>query len=128
MNSIPVQEIKISVKTSFSDLQSNIELDEFFFVYNITIVNNSEKTVQLLSRRWIIVDSNGESRIVEGEGVVGQQPIIGAGQSYEYFSGCLLKTGFGKMKGAYLFATLPDFQEFEAEVPEFHMVLPWVLN
>lgn len=109
-------------------MQSNIELEEYFYVYNITIVNNSDKTVQLLSRKWIIHDSNGESRYVEGEGVVGQQPILGAGQTYEYYSGLLLRTGFGKMKGSYVFTTLPDFEEFEAEVPEFHLALPWVMN
>lgn len=120
--------IKIEVKSSFSELQSNIDLNEYFFTYHITIENNSEQTVQLVSRRWIIKDSNGQNRFVEGEGVVGEQPIFGPGQSYEYYSGCLLKTGFGKMQGAYVFHTLPDLKPFEVEIPEFNLVLPWVLN
>ncbi|MBL7837834.1 MAG: Co2+/Mg2+ efflux protein ApaG [Bacteroidetes bacterium] len=120
--------IQVNVKSSFSELQSNIELNEFFFTYHVRIENNSEHTVQLLSRKWLITDSNGQNRFVEGEGVVGEQPILGPGQSYEYYSGCLLNTGFGKMKGFYMFQTLPGFDLFDVEIPEFNMVLPWVMN
>ena len=120
--------IQVKVKSSFSELQSNIDLNEFFFTYHVSIVNNSEHTVQLLSRKWLITDSNGQNRYVEGEGVVGEQPILEPGQAYEYYSGCLLKTGFGKMKGLYVFQTLPGFDPFDVEIPEFNMVLPWVMN
>jgi len=120
--------IRVKVKSSFSELQSNIDLNEFFFTYHIQIENCSDQTVQLLSRRWLIKDSNGQNRMVEGEGVVGEQPILGPGQVYEYYSGCLLKTGFGKMKGMYMFQTLPEFEPFEVEIPAFNLVLPWVLN
>lgn len=120
--------IKIRVKSSFSELQSNIDLNEFFFTYHVVIKNTSDRTVQLLSRKWLITDSNGQNRYVEGEGVVGEQPILGPGQEYEYYSGCLLKTGFGKMKGLYVFQTLPGFEPFDVNIPEFNMVLPWVMN
>lgn len=120
--------VLISVKTSFSELQSNIEMNEYFFVYNITIQNNSDSVIQLMSRKWYITDSNGENRFVEGEGVVGEQPIIEPGNSYDYYSGCLLKTGLGKMSGSYYFLSHPDGISFEAPIPEFNLVLPWVLN
>jgi len=127
--SLPItQKINVFVKTSFSELQSNVELNEYFFTYHIVIENLSNETVQLLFRRWQITDSNGENRFVEGEGVVGEQPVIEPDQQYEYYSGCLLKTGFGKMKGSYVFQRLDDNYRFEVEIPEFHMVLPWVLN
>jgi ApaG protein len=127
--SLPItQKINVHVKSTFSELQSNIELNEYFFTYHILIENLSNETVQLLSRKWQITDSNGETRFVEGEGVVGEQPIIEADHQYEYYSGCLLKTGFGKMKGSYVFQRVEDNYQFEVEIPEFHMILPWVLN
>lgn len=120
--------IRINVRTSFSELQSNIELGEYFFIYHITIENSSEKKVQLISRKWFITDSNGEYRFVEGEGVVGEQPVLSAGGCYEYYSGCLLKSGFGKMRGYYTFLDVQKREEFEVPIPEFHLVLPWALN
>ncbi len=127
--SLPItQKINVYVKTSFSELQSNVELNEYFFTYHVIIENLSNETVQLLSRKWQITDSNGENRFVEGEGVVGEQPVIEADQQYEYYSGCLLKTGFGKMRGSYVFLRVDDNYRFEVEIPEFHMILPWVLN
>ncbi len=119
---------QIEVKTAFSELQSNTEMNEFFFTYHITISNNSSTVVQLMSRKWYITDSNGENRFVEGEGVVGEQPVIEPGELYEYYSGCLLKTGFGKMSGSYLFEVGNDASNIEVPIPEFHLVLPWVLN
>ncbi len=127
--SLPItRNINVHVKTTFSELQSDIELNEYFFTYHVMIENLGKETVQLLSRKWQITDSSGENRFVEGEGVVGEQPVIEADQQYEYYSGCLLKTGFGKMKGSYTFQRIDDNSQFEVEVPEFHMVLPWVLN
>lgn len=120
--------IRITVRTSFSELQSDLDNDEFFFVYNIRIENESEEPVQLISRKWFISDSNGESRFVEGEGVVGEQPLIPPGGFYEYYSGCMLKTGFGKMRGFYKFSRPLVDAYFETAIPEFHLVLPWVRN
>lgn len=120
--------IKVDVQTQFNEMQSNVENEEFFFTYHIVIKNLSDQTVQLLARKWIIVDSNGDSRYVEGEGVVGEQPILNPGESYEYYSGCLLKTGFGKMEGVYSFVTLPEFKQFAVDIPSFNLVLPWVMN
>ncbi|MDP2174917.1 MAG: Co2+/Mg2+ efflux protein ApaG [Bacteroidota bacterium] len=120
--------INIQVKTSFNDAQSNIDKHEYFFTYHILIKNESQDVVQLISREWLIKDSNGEKRFVEGEGVVGEQPILLPNQTFEYYSGCLLKTGFGKMKGAYIFERINNGERFDVKIPEFHFVLPWVLN
>lgn len=120
--------IQIRVKTAFSELQSNVDMQEFFFSYRISIKNESDSVIQLMSRKWFITDSNGDNRFVEGEGVVGEQPVIQPGSVYEYYSGCLLKTGFGKMSGSYAFLTHPDGMSFEVPIPEFNLVLPWVLN
>jgi ApaG protein len=120
--------ILIEVKTKFNETQSNIDDDTFFFNYHIVITNNSPFSVQLLSRKWIINDSNGDNKMVEGMGVVGEQPVIEPNQSYEYYSGCILKTGFGKMHGEYTFLRLLDEELFDVKIPSFHFVLPWVLN
>lgn len=120
--------IEVTVKTNYSNLQSNPDLHEYFFVYNIRIFNACDEAVQLMSRKWFISDSNGESRFVEGEGVVGEQPVIEPGGYYDYFSGCLLKTGFGKMRGFYMFRKLTGDHRYEVAIPEFHLVLPWIKN
>lgn len=120
--------INIQVRTAFNDAQSNVDKHEYFFTYHILIKNESQDVVQLISREWLIKDSNGEKRFVEGEGVVGEQPILLPNQTFEYYSGCLLKTGFGKMKGAYIFERINNGERFDVKIPEFHFVLPWVLN
>ncbi len=81
--------------------QSDPEEREFVFGYRIRITNGTDRVVQLLSRRWTIVDANGKSRDVEGEGVVGRQPILGPGQFFQYESFCPLKTPWGTMEGAF---------------------------
>ena len=128
MTSPIVADIEITVKNNFSELQSNPATNEYFFVYNINIQNNSDYQVQLLSRKWFIFDSNTEMREVEGEGVVGVQPILSPNESYNYFSGCLLNTGFGKMWGYYTFIRIADGHVFDVPIPEFQMVLPWLKN
>lgn len=128
MTSPIAERVKISVETKFSDLQSDIENGIYFFTYHITISNNSDHTVQLVYRKWIITDSNGENRFVEGEGVVGEMPILSSGDSYDYYSGCILKTGLGKMSGSYVFRIHGGEGHFEVPIPEFNLILPWVLN
>lgn len=120
--------IDVTVKTSFNQLQSQVENNYFVFNYHVTILNKSNKTVQLLSRKWEITDSSGETKIVVGEGVVGKQPIIFPNLSYDYFSACVLQTGFGKMEGSYIFEDQESMEVFEVQIPSFHFVLPWILN
>ena len=120
--------VKVEVRSNFNELQSDIEQNEYFFTYYVRISNLGTDTIQLMHRKWDIVDSVGEQKMVTGDGVVGEQPILFPGDTYEYYSGCLLKTGFGKMSGAYVFKSLPSGDLFESEIPEFTLQLPWVLN
>jgi ApaG protein len=97
-------------------------------VYFITIENKGNYAVQLLSRHWDIFDSNGEKREVDGEGVIGETPIIEPGEKYEYNSGCNLLTDLGYMKGYYNMKRLMDDTLFKAVIPQFDLVVPAKLN
>ncbi|MBO9701354.1 MAG: Co2+/Mg2+ efflux protein ApaG [Sporocytophaga sp.] len=120
--------LKVSVVTSYQPEYSSPSQSHFVFTYKIRIENFSNYTVQLLKRHWYIYDANGIIREVEGEGVVGQQPVIEPGQAHEYVSGCNLKTELGKMKGSYLMERIVDGKQFKAVIPQFVMVVPYKLN
>lgn len=120
--------IRVEVQTAYLEKESDIANGRYFHAYRITITNNSDYNVQLLTRKWEITDSNGSFREVEGEGVVGKQPDIEPGESYTYISGCNFQTPFGKMKGRYHFLRKADGEIFEAKIPEFFMVVPWLKN
>ena len=117
------QDIGVSVETFFQELQSKPDLNLFVYSYRITIKNESQYTVQLISRFWEIFDVIMERRFIEGEGVVGEQPLLSPGQSYQYISYCQLKTDAGSMKGYYTFRRQVDNSKFDALIPEF-MLLP----
>ena len=103
--------------------------NKVFFAYRISIQNLNDFQVQLLSRYWMIEDSDGMRREVQGEGVVGEQPILNKGQIHTYMSGCPLRTGIGKMWGYFTFInTQEDADSFIVNVPEFRMVAPFKLN
>ena len=120
--------VKISVETVYQPEYSNPANNHYMFAYKITIENLTDYTVQLLRRHWYIFDSSGAYREVEGEGVVGQQPIIEPGESHEYVSGCNLNTEIGTMKGAYQMIKLVDRSPFEVNIPEFQLFCPYRLN
>lgn len=120
--------IKISVQTEYQPEYSSPQNMHFVFAYRITIENKSEHTVQLLRRQWFIYDSDGTIREVEGEGVVGQQPILEQGESHHYVSGCNLRTNIGKMKGTYLMERIMDGKKFKVAIPEFVLIPPFKLN
>jgi len=120
--------IKISVETYYQPDYSNPVNNEFMFAYKITIENNNVFAVKLLSRHWYIHDSNGSLREVEGEGVVGVQPQINPGQSYQYISGCNLRTEIGKMHGTYLMENITNKKTFTVVIPAFQMSTPFKLN
>jgi ApaG protein len=112
------QGIRVNVRARFSDQNSEPQNRQWVFLYTITISNESTTKVQLLRRHWIITDANGEIEEVEGPGVVGKQPVLEPGQSFEYTSACPLKTPFGSMHGTYQMAgALGD--TFEVEVAGF---------
>ncbi|MGV3705730.1 MAG: Co2+/Mg2+ efflux protein ApaG [Arcticibacter sp.] len=120
--------VKISVDTMYQSEFSHPENDHFMFAYKISIENMTDATIQLVSRRWNIFDSNGSYHQVEGEGVVGLQPVIEPGSYHQYVSGCHLKTEMGAMKGCFFMTSLPDGEEFEVEIPTFHLIAPYRLN
>ncbi len=120
--------VKISVITAYQPQFSNGDQSHYVFTYDITIENHSENTLQLLRRHWLIFDSNSEIREVEGEGVVGQQPILEPGQSHRYVSGCNLKSDMGKMAGSYLMERVVDGKKFQVAIPEFTLIVPYKLN
>ena len=120
--------IKVSVKTEYQSEYSSPLQAHFVFTYRITIENASEYTIQLLRRHWLIYDSNGSVREVEGEGVVGQQPVLEPGEIHEYVSGCNLRSSMGKMVGTYLIERVMDGKRLRVAIPEFMMVVPYKLN
>jgi len=120
--------VKISVETVYQADYSNPGNEHFMFAYKIQIHNLSEQTIQLMNRHWIIFDSNGTHREVEGQGIVGQQPILEPGQMHEYVSGCNLKTEMGTMKGCYEMRRISDNSLFEVNIPCFTLITPYKLN
>jgi ApaG protein len=128
MNTTTTQGVTVSVTTNYLPDYSSPGQEHYVFAYKIDIRNDSEYTVKLLRRHWYIYDANGVVREVEGEGVVGQQPVLEPSDSHQYVSGCNLKTGLGKMRGTYQMERLADGREFTVEIPEFTLVVPYRLN
>jgi ApaG protein len=128
MNSAITRGIQVSVETFYQPEYSYPMGQHFMFAYRIIISNQSDMPVQLLRRHWFITDGTGQQREVEGEGVVGEQPVLQPGQSYQYVSGCDFKTEIGKMHGTYLMQKIDDGKIFYITIPEFVMVTPMKLN
>ena len=101
--------------------------ERWIFTYTVEITNTGEETVQLLSRHWVITDAHGHVEEVRGPGVVGAQPVLAPGESFEYTSFCPLPTAFGTMHGTYQMVT-DDGDTFEAEVAAFHLSTPYAVN
>jgi ApaG protein len=120
--------VKVSVETTYQPEYSNPANEHFMFAYKIQIENLGDYSVQLLRRHWVIFDSSGEKREVEGEGVVGLQPVLAPGQHHEYVSGCNLKTDMGSMKGTYQMKRLVDNELFDVNIPEFILIAPFKSN
>ncbi|HHP7240750.1 MAG TPA: Co2+/Mg2+ efflux protein ApaG [Cyclobacteriaceae bacterium] len=120
--------IKVSVETEYQPEYSSPGQWHYVFTYKISIENQSEHTIQLLRRHWLIYDATHEIREVEGDGVVGKQPTLEPKQIHQYVSGCNLKSGIGKMVGRFLMNRIMDGKQFEAYVPEFTMIAPHLLN
>jgi ApaG protein len=120
--------VKVSVESFYQPDYSNPVNSEYMFAYRITIENNNGFPLRLLRRHWYIFDSNASHREVEGEGVVGVQPQINAGEQYQYISGCNLKTEMGKMYGTYLMEDIATKKQFSVNIPVFEMVVPFKMN
>ena len=119
--------IEITPLPQFIPDQSNPEDERYVFAYTINIRNTGELPAQLVARHWIITDANNEVQEVRGLGVVGNQPLLQPGESFEYTSGCALATPVGTMKGSYQMVG-EDGTRFDAEIPEFVLAVPHVLH
>lgn len=120
--------VGVTVETFYQSEYSNPVAGEYMFAYRITIDNYNSFPVKLHRRHWYIVDSNGSKREVEGEGVIGVQPVLESGEQYQYVSGCNLQSDMGKMYGVYQMENLFDKSFFEVYIPVFDMIAPFKLN
>ena len=120
--------VEITVETFYQPDYSNPMQSEFMFAYRISIENHNAFPVKLHRRHWHIFDSNGSYREVEGEGVVGVQPMLSPGEKYQYVSGCNLRTEMGKMHGTYQMENMNDKSFFEVKIPPFEMIVPFKGN
>ena len=120
--------VEITVESYYEAGYSNMVNNEYMFAYRITIENKNAFPIKLISRHWYIFDSNGTRREVEGDGVVGEQPIINPDKSYQYISGCNLKSEIGTMHGTYSFENLHNKKTFTTIIPQFEMLVPFKLN
>lgn len=121
------QAIEVRVETEYLPYQSSPEKKQYAFAYHITLSNVGHIDAQLISRHWIIIDGNGVRREVKGMGVVGEQPLISPGESYQYSSGAVLETVVGTMEGNYHMQG-ENGQGFEVDIPLFSLALPNAVN
>jgi ApaG protein len=120
-------EITVVPKASYIEDQSDPSKDQYVFAYTITISNTGSVSAQLISRHWVITDANGKVLEVKGLGVVGQQPMLKPGESFEYTSGTHLETAVGTMHGTYQMIA-EDGRHFDAPIPSFTLSVPRVLH
>lgn len=120
-------QVDVSVTTRYLTEQSQPEHNRFAFAYSITVRNNGSLPARLLSRHWVITDGDGHVEEVRGEGVVGQQPLIAAGQSHSYSSGTVMTTRVGTMQGTYQMLA-EDGKRFDAVIKPFRLAVPGALH
>jgi ApaG protein len=119
--------IRVEVETDFVPQQSDPDSERYVFAYTITIHNEGKVPARLLTRHWIITDSNGQIQEVEGEGVVGEQPYLRPGEAFQYTSGTMIGTPVGTMQGSYHMVG-DDGAYFDAPIEAFTLAAPRVLH
>ena len=119
--------IRIEVKSTYLSERSSPRDGQYIFAYQVRISNVGTETAQLVSREWIITSAEGEIEHVKGPGVVGEQPVLAPGESFEYTSYCPLKTAVGAMSGSYQMVT-GDGERFDAKIAPFTLAVPYALN
>lgn len=124
-NAATTRGVTVRVAVNFMPEQSEIARARWFWAYHIRIENEGPVAVQLISRHWEITDGNAVLHTVDGEGVVGDQPVIAPGGSYDYVSGCPLNTPKGTMEGSFQMVSA-DGQHFDARIPAFALAAPVV--
>jgi ApaG protein len=127
MNEPALNKIKVDVETRYIEDQSNPEQNYYVFAYTITIKNKGRQNAKLLTRHWVITDSNSKIQEVRGDGVVGEQPLLKPGEQFVYTSGTMLETAVGTMKGSYQMLA-DDGSHFDAQIEEFVLSTPRVLH
>lgn len=119
--------IRVTVKSVYVPAQSLPAEKRYVFAYTVRVANEGTETAQLRSRHWIITDGTGNVEEVRGPGVVGKQPILKAGESFDYTSGCPLQTPFGVMEGTYQMVT-EDGERFDAKIAPFTLSEPYTVH
>jgi ApaG protein len=127
MSDSGLNKIKVDVETRYVEEQSDPDQNYYVFAYTITIQNKGRQTAQLLTRHWVITDSNQKIQEVRGDGVVGEQPVLKPGEQFVYTSGTRLETSVGTMKGSYQMLA-DDGSHFDAPIEEFVLSAPRVLH
>lgn len=119
--------IRIHVRSEYIPERSAPPRHQWFFAYRIRIANEGPETIQLLARHWVITNASGHVEEVNGEGVVGEQPVIEPGEAFEYTSGCPLTTPFGSMHGEYQMVNR-NGEQFDVTIPAFVLRVPGSMN
>jgi len=119
--------IRVKVQSQYIPERSSPDASQWFYAYTVQIRNEGLETVKLLGRHWIITDANGQVQEVRGEGVVGEQPVLAPGESFQYTSACPLNTSFGTMHGTYQMV-VQDGGDFEVEIAPFSLTQPYTIH
>jgi ApaG protein len=127
MNTDQRYNIQVSVRSSYLDEQSDPDDNRYVFAYTVTIANEGVVPAKLVSRHWVITDSDNRIQEVRGEGVVGEQPRLSPGERFEYTSGTVIGTPVGTMSGSYRMVA-DDGTSFDAEIPRFTLSIPRTLH
>jgi ApaG protein len=127
MSSMLTRGILVTVRSQYIPERSSASARQYAFAYTVKIANRGTVTAQLKSRHWIITDANGVVQEVQGEGVVGAQPVLQPGEEFEYTSWCIIATPGGSMRGSYQMVTA-EGERFDAEIALFRLALPQLLN
>tara|TARA_B100000614_G_C14349647_1_gene412487 strand:+ start:189 stop:575 length:387 start_codon:yes stop_codon:yes gene_type:complete len=128
MESLTTEGVEVIVKSYYEEELSKPTEAKFIFSYKISIKNDNDYSVQLLSRKWFVFDSKGDHYEVEGNGVIGLQPTIEHQGSHSYESGASLTSPIGRMRGYYIMENLLTNEQFKVYIPEFDLIAPFVLN
>jgi ApaG protein len=127
MSEAVTNNVRVEVESQFAPEHSQPFDNQWFFYYTVRITNEGEETVQLLSRHWVVRDAVGHIEEFQGPGVVGEQPVLGPGESFQYTSGCPLKTSTGVMRGTYQMVTA-NAKHFDVEIAPFALHEPYTVH
>ncbi|MCK4711037.1 MAG: Co2+/Mg2+ efflux protein ApaG [Gammaproteobacteria bacterium] len=127
MSTDPKHDIQVSVQSYYIKEQSDPDAQHYVFAYKVNIQNKGSVAAKLLSRHWIITDSEGKTQEVSGEGVIGEQPYLAPGDNFEYTSGTHMDTPVGRMHGSYQMIA-DDGVRFDADIPAFTLAFPKALH